>query len=142
MSKKLTTIAILLSSLIAGSAMAAYTGPGVSTTVADAKTAQQAKDGTPVNMTGFIVKSLGDDNYVFRDQNGDEVNVEVDDALLQGINVNESTPIVIIGEVDSDWNDQSVDVDTITLVPQTIINANASNANVNHNTVHTANVTK
>ena len=117
MTKKLTTVAILLSSLIAGSAMAAYTGPGVAAKVTDAKTAQQASDNTPVEMTGFIVKNLGNENYVFRDNKGDEVNVEIDDSLWQGINANETTPVLVIGEVDSDWNSQEVEVSAISLAP-------------------------
>lgn len=117
MTKKLTLAAILLSSLITGTAMAAYTGPGVAAKVTDAKTAQHAADGTPVELSGFVVKNLGDENYIFRDKNGDEVNVEIDDTLWQGLNANDKTPVLVIGEVDSDWNSQEVEVSAISLAP-------------------------
>ncbi|BDM62622.1 hypothetical protein NFHSH190041_00740 [Shewanella sp. NFH-SH190041] len=115
MSKKISA-AFLLASLFAGSAMAAYNGPATVAPVTDAQSAQQAKDGAKAQLTGKIVKSLGDEKYVFQDGTG-EITVDIDNDLLTNINFDENTPVVLIGEVDNDWNSQEVEVDTISLVP-------------------------
>ena len=115
MSKKISAV-FLLASLFAGSAMAAYNGPAAVAPVTDAQSAQQAKDGAKAQLTGKIVKSLGDEKYVFQDETG-EITVDIDNDLLTNINLDETTPVVLIGEVDSDWNSQEVEVDTISLVP-------------------------
>lgn len=107
---------ILLAGLFTGSAMAAYNGPSETGMVSNAKTASQANDGVKAHLSGKIIKSLGDEKYVFQDGTG-EITVDIDDELVRNLNFDEQTPIVIVGEVDNDWNSQEVDVDMISLVP-------------------------
>lgn len=77
---------------------------------AQPKTAQQGvtvkqalslKDDSKVQVTGYIVKSLGDEKYQFRDSTG-SITVEIDDKLLHGKKISAKTPVTLMGEVDVD----------------------------------------
>ncbi|QDF65413.1 NirD/YgiW/YdeI family stress tolerance protein [Shewanella sp. SNU WT4] len=115
MLKKLS-IALVLGSCLSLPAMAAYTGPGTTAKVTDAKTAASADDKVNVEITGYLIQDLGDDNYLFEDETG-QVQVDIDDKLLRELDIDATTPVTLVGEVDSDIGSQEVDVETITLVP-------------------------
>ena len=68
-------------------------------------TVQQAmtlKDDTNVQLKGYVVKSIGDEKYAFKDSTG-TITVDIDDELWQGKAISAKTPITIIGEVDVDY---------------------------------------
>ncbi|NLS11696.1 NirD/YgiW/YdeI family stress tolerance protein [Vibrio sp. SM6] len=82
------------------------------TTVSEAV---QANDDTPVVLTGYLVKSLGNENYLFKDASG-EVEIEIDDDLWRGVTVSPETKVILEGEVDNDFAESlTVDVDRIRL---------------------------
>ncbi|WP_076414223.1 NirD/YgiW/YdeI family stress tolerance protein [Shewanella sp. UCD-KL12] len=116
MPKKLTG-SIILSCVLTLPAFAAYNGPGVSSHVKTAADASEAKDDTPVELTGHLVKSLGDEKYLFRDTSGD-VEVEIDDALWRDIEVSSDTTVTLKGEVDDEWQGIEIEIDSIALVSE------------------------
>lgn len=54
---------------------------------------------TSVILQGSIIRSLGNERYVFRDNTG-EITVEIKPAILQGFAVKESDYVEIYGSVD------------------------------------------
>ena len=106
---------IILSCVLTMPAFAAYTGPGVETLVNNAKDASHAKDEAPVELTGYLVKNLGDEHYLFRDNTGD-VEVEIDNALWRNIEVSSENKVILRGEVDDDWQGIEIEIDSLTLV--------------------------
>lgn len=114
---KMLTGSIILSAILTLPAVAAYNGPGVESHVATAADAAKAKDDTPVELTGYLVQSLGDERYIFRDQSGD-VEVEIDNALWREIKVTSGTKVTLMGEVDDAWNGIEIEIDSIRLVSE------------------------
>ncbi|MCC4833150.1 NirD/YgiW/YdeI family stress tolerance protein [Shewanella sp. 10N.7] len=90
-----------------------FTGPsrGVVNTAAKAL---EAKDDTPAVLTGYIVESLGDEEYRFKDDSG-EIVVEIENDDWHGIQATPEIKLTIIGEIDSDWSSTSLDVDVVRL---------------------------
>ncbi len=116
MSKKFTG-SLILSCVLTLPAFAAYNGPGVSTHVKTAADANEAKDDTPVELTGHLVKSLGDEKYLFRDSSG-EVEVEIEDALWRDIEVSSDTTVTLRGEVDDEWQGIEIEIDSVSLLTE------------------------
>lgn len=73
-------------------------------------------DDTPVKLQGYIVKSLGDERYEFRDQTGTLV-VEIDNEDWRGVEATPETRIELRGEIDKEWNKVEVDADSVQLLP-------------------------
>lgn len=87
-----------------------YTGPTIDTaSVADAK---KLSDDTPVVLVGKISKSLGGEKYLFSDGT-DTVTIEIDDDDWRGLSVSEKDTVEIRGEVDKDFLNVEIDVDSI-----------------------------
>ena len=79
------------------------------------KQALTLKDDTKVELKGYVVKSIGDEKYQFRDTTG-VITVDIDDDLWQGKAVSAKTPITILGEVDVDYKPTKrveIDVDQV-----------------------------
>lgn len=114
---KTLTGSIILSAVLTLPAVAAYNGPGVASHVITAADAAKAKDDTPVKLTGYLVQSLGDEKYLFRDQSGD-VEVEIDNALWREIEVTSDTKVTLIGEVDDEWQGIEIEIDSMRLVSE------------------------
>lgn len=108
---------IILSCVLTLPAFAAYNGPGVDNLVNNAKDASDAKNNSPVELTGYLVKSLGDEHYLFRDTTGD-VEVEIDNALWRNIEVNSDSKVTLRGEVDDEWQGIEIEIDSMTLVTE------------------------
>ncbi|WP_238928538.1 YgiW/YdeI family stress tolerance OB fold protein [Vibrio sp. S17_S38] len=81
----------------------------------DVISAMNASDNSVVELTGNLTMSLGDEDYIFQDPTG-EVTVEIDDDIWFGRVVTPEMNIVIRGEVEKDWNDISIDVDSLEIV--------------------------
>lgn len=102
---------LILFCLLSAPALAGFVGPSA-TTVNTVKQALQASDDTPVILTGHIIQSLGNEDYIFKDTTG-EVKVEIEHKSWKGQQVTPQDTVVLYGEVDNDWNEKTVDVDSI-----------------------------
>ncbi|MDR1125417.1 MAG: NirD/YgiW/YdeI family stress tolerance protein [Deltaproteobacteria bacterium] len=113
--KSLLALALLTASLAgfagAGSALAAgFTGPGP-----DLVTVQQVRgmnDDAGVTLKGNIIKNLGGESYTFQDATG-SIEVEIDHEIWRGQQVGPDDTVLISGEVDKDWNQITIDVDSL-----------------------------
>ena len=79
------------------------------------KQALSLKDDSKVQLKGYVVKSIGDEKYQFRDNTG-TITVDIDDDLWQGQPVSAKTPVTLIGEIDIDYKPTKrveVDVDQV-----------------------------
>ncbi|MCG9698058.1 NirD/YgiW/YdeI family stress tolerance protein [Shewanella sp. Isolate11] len=113
---KLSGMVILLC-LMAFPALAGYKGPSAEVIAKSAIEALKAKDDTRLELTGYIVKSLGDEKYLFRDGTG-EATVEIDDSLWRGIEVSDTTKVALLGEVDDDWFGNEIEIEQINLIAE------------------------
>ncbi|MBE6448360.1 MAG: NirD/YgiW/YdeI family stress tolerance protein [Alphaproteobacteria bacterium] len=114
MKKIITTSAFALILGFSGNVFAqhagGYTGPSIAAnTVAEAL---KLKDDTPVILNGKIEKSLGGEKYIFTDATG-SVTVEIDNEDWRGLSVNEKDVVEIRGEVDKEFLETQIDVDSI-----------------------------
>jgi uncharacterized protein (TIGR00156 family) len=71
-------------------------------------------DETPVTLTGFIVASLGGEQYTFKDSTGN-INVEIDSDKWFGLKVTPSTKVTIDGEIDKEFNYTKIDVERVSI---------------------------
>ncbi|OOF61598.1 YgiW/YdeI family stress tolerance OB fold protein [Rodentibacter pneumotropicus] len=122
MKKLLTVTTIALSSIaVCGTALAQGFNNGSASQVqqgfvnenAVVKTvsdALKANDDTPVRLEGQIVKQLGKKDFIFKDGSGQEIQIEIDKKVWNGITVNPQDQIQIIGKVDKEWNNTEIDV--------------------------------
>jgi uncharacterized protein (TIGR00156 family) len=67
-----------------------------------------------VKLVGYIVKSLGDETFEFRDDTGTLV-IEIDDDDWHGVEAGPSDRVEITGEVEREWRETGVEVDRIRL---------------------------
>lgn len=87
-----------------------FSGPGPD--LVTVQQAMQMRDDSRVTLKGNIIKSLGDEDYLFQDATG-TIQVEIDHEVWRGQNIGPQDLVVISGEVDKDWNHTSVDVSTL-----------------------------
>lgn len=118
--KRLIVIVLLVVSWFTH-ARGGYIGPGVkyalyenaTITVAEVK---QMSDGSVVSLTGYTIKALGYEMYLFKTNDSDDtIELEVDLEEWEGIIADETTLLTIVGEVDSDWGSTYIEVDYLTL---------------------------
>ncbi len=79
------------------------------------KQALSLKDDSKVQLKGYVVKSIGDEKYQFRDNTG-TITVDIDDDLWNGKAVSAKTPVTLIGDVDIDHKPAKrieIDVDQV-----------------------------
>ncbi|MFM2587646.1 NirD/YgiW/YdeI family stress tolerance protein [Vibrio sp. TBV020] len=89
----------------------------ISNTVFDAfnglvSTALEAREESYAELTGNIVKSLGNETYLFKDQT-DEIQIEIDREGWMGQDITRKDKDVIRGEIDPEWTTNQIDVDII-----------------------------
>ncbi|QBQ64381.1 NirD/YgiW/YdeI family stress tolerance protein [Actinobacillus indolicus] len=116
--KKLMTVATLLTlstSAFAGyqgnNTQSGYTGGNVATVTTVAK-AKRAYDNTPASISGYIVKQIDEDTFIFKDSTG-QIQIDVDDDAWNGLNVSAKNKVRIYGEVDKDDGRTQIDVHRI-----------------------------
>ncbi|WP_407307827.1 NirD/YgiW/YdeI family stress tolerance protein [Acinetobacter sp.] len=116
---KMISKAALVTALVGATTFAmANTAVNQTALVPTTTTVKQAltlKDDTKVQLKGYVVKSVGDEKYQFRDNTG-TITVDIDDELWQGKPVNAKTPVTLIGEVDIDYKPAKrveIDVDAV-----------------------------
>lgn len=76
------------------------------------KQALEAKDDAIVSLTGHIVLSNGGEDYWFEDKTG-RIQVEIENHLFKNQTVTPQMLVTIVGEIDNDWSDSSMDVDAL-----------------------------
>lgn len=109
------TVTALAATLFATSGLVLANQPMTKTAQVSVKQALSFADDRHVQLSGQIVKNLGDEHYQFRDQTGTIV-VEIDDDLWQGKPLNMQQTLTLMGEVDRDDdhpNRVEIDVDHI-----------------------------
>ncbi|MDO5055390.1 YgiW/YdeI family stress tolerance OB fold protein [Pasteurella oralis] len=84
-----------------------------STVVKTAKEALNSADKTPVTIEGHIIKQIDDDEFVFRDIAGTEVQIDVSKRAWRGQTIQPTDKITIQGYVDKEWNRTEIDVKNI-----------------------------
>lgn len=131
MLKKITTL-VLMSTLVAGVAQArhhggfmpgkdmpavqggGFQGPGID--IMSVKDVLNMKDDARVRLKGQIEKSLGSEQYLFKDSTG-TIEVEIDDKKWMGQTVTPNDTVEIYGELDKELiGAPEVDVKRIQLV--------------------------
>ncbi len=65
-------------------------------------------------ITGYFVKGLGDEKYLFKDGSG-EIVAEVDDKRWRDLQVTPQTKVTIAGEIEEGWRSNELDVKRIRL---------------------------
>jgi uncharacterized protein (TIGR00156 family) len=90
-----------------------FTGPGPDgERTITVKQAAALADDTRVVLTGTIVRSLGDEKYIFNDATG-EITIEIDRKVWRGLSVGESDRVEISGKVDKDFLKTEIEVKKI-----------------------------
>ncbi|HEX6983498.1 MAG TPA: NirD/YgiW/YdeI family stress tolerance protein [Balneolaceae bacterium] len=110
--RKSALFIIILLFAVSTVSKAQFTGSGEVMTVQQVK--DQQNDGSFVTLEGFIVKNLGDEHYLFQDETG-EIQVEIDDEVWQGQEVNPDTKVQIQGEVDEDLTSVTIEVERVSI---------------------------
>ncbi|MCM1513067.1 MAG: YgiW/YdeI family stress tolerance OB fold protein [Oxalobacter formigenes] len=105
--------AVLADTSLPMPARGGFTGPGPA--LATVKQALSMRDDMPVTLKGYIVQSLGDEKYLFKDATG-TIRVEIDHDVWQGLQVAPQDLVEIQGEVDRDWSKIKVEVSRISKV--------------------------
>ncbi len=82
--------------------------------VSTVREALRMRDDQYVTLTGYIVRQIDDDDYIFQDSTG-SIRVEIDDDDWRGIRANPQTKLTITGEIDRDDGRNTVDVDYVRL---------------------------
>ena len=91
------TLAVLLTVLaLSTSTFAGFNDSGATSGIVTVKSISDMRDDIPVTLEGYIVKQLGDDNYIFKDDTG-EIKVEIDAEGFRGANVTPKTRVRIVG---------------------------------------------
>jgi uncharacterized protein (TIGR00156 family) len=109
-----TTFCLLIIGAAAHAQSGGYTGPENLrlTTVAEAL---ELRDEEDVKLQGFIVRSLGDEEYEFRDDTG-AVTVEIDDDAWEGLEVAPDVKVELAGEIEQEREGTELEVESIRLV--------------------------
>ena len=95
-------------------AQGGFNGPSAVSVLNTVKAASHADDNAAVELTGYVISSIGNENYMFKDATG-EIKIEIDQKDWRGVTVTPTTKVIIRGEVDKDWTVRTVDVDAVVL---------------------------
>ena len=91
-------------------------GSAVQTQPSSVKEALKLRDDSFVVIDGKIKSQLRHEHYRFVDQNGDSIEVEIDDDVWRGVSVDENTLVRISGEIDKDFTKTTIDVKNIKIL--------------------------
>lgn len=84
-------------------------------TVAQVK---KMSDDQHVVLRGYIVKSIGDEEYLFKDDSG-TISVEINHKRWRGQIITPNDFVEIQGKIDKDWNSIEIEVKRIFKIVQT-----------------------
>jgi len=88
-----------------------FTGPDDLRLVTAAEAAELPDD-TQVKMQGFIVRSLGDEKYEFKDDSG-TLTVEIDDDDWRGLEVTPEDQVELWGEIEQERSGTELEAEAI-----------------------------
>lgn len=88
-----------------------YAGPDNRPLVTAAEATSLADD-SRITVRGYLVESLGDEEYRFEDSTGSLI-VEIDDEVWRDIRADESTEVELSGELDVEGDRRELDVDRV-----------------------------
>jgi protein ygiW len=91
-------------------------GSAAQTQPLSVKEALKLRDDSFVVIDGKIKSQLRHEHYRFADQNGDSIEVEIDDDVWRGVSVDENTLVRISGEIDKDFTKTTIDVKNIKIL--------------------------
>lgn len=91
-------------------------GATAQTQPSSVKEALKLRDDSFVTIDGKIKSQLRHEHYRFVDQNGDSIEVEIDDDVWRGVSVDENTLVRISGEIDKDFTKTTIDVKNIKIL--------------------------
>ena len=91
-------------------------GSAAQTQPSSVKEALELRDDSFVIIDGKIKSQLKHEHYRFVDQNGDSIEVEIDDDVWRGVSVDENTLVRISGEIDKDFTKTTIDVKNIKIL--------------------------
>ncbi len=91
-----------------------FSGPGDQPRPSTAAEAANLPDDAEITVTGYIVRSLGDERYEFQDDTGTLV-VEIDDDEWRGIEVTPQDLVELSGEIDHEGRSFELEVDRVRL---------------------------
>jgi uncharacterized protein (TIGR00156 family) len=122
--KKLILLAALVSSSVfaqnqvinpTDNAQGGFSSPTASvSSVLSVLNADMSRDDSLVTLTGYIVESLGDEQYTFKDNSG-TIQVEIENDKWSNLKVTPSTKITIYGEIDKDFDYTKIDVERLNI---------------------------
>ncbi|MDH2997069.1 hypothetical protein A1D22_05160 [Pasteurellaceae bacterium LFhippo2] len=78
-----------------------FVGTSQTATITTVAQALKARDNAQVQITGKIIRQLGDDDFLFQDSTG-QIKIDVEDEAWQGQNVTQNDTITIYGKVDKE----------------------------------------
>jgi uncharacterized protein (TIGR00156 family) len=94
--------ALAIVGLAAHAQTGGFSGPDNRRLVTAAEVAELS-DETSVRLVGYIVETVGDESYTFKDDSGTVV-VEIDSEDWNGLEVTPDVKVEILGEVDRDYD--------------------------------------
>lgn len=112
----LNLLAICGLALLSSNAMAADTAKTTTKPVSKISDVKAMPDDTEVVIQGVIVQSLGDENYLVKDDSG-TVNIEIDEDLVQGNTITPEAEVLITATVDQEGNVTSLEAEEVQFVP-------------------------
>ncbi len=105
------------SALFASAASAQYVGPSTTPsyeTIADVL--KNPVDDAPVTLSGYLVKQVGNEKYLFSDGQS-EIRVDIDHKHLPATPIDERTRVQIRGEVEKDFlQSPEIDVESVQIL--------------------------
>lgn len=90
-----------------GTSGGGFSGPGPA--LVTVEQAKNMKDDAHVALKGYIVQSLGDKDYLFKDDTG-TITVEISNKRWEGQNVGPEDLVELHGKLDKDWSEIEVEV--------------------------------
>ena len=94
-----------------------FVGPQVEPKAVSVEEAKNLNDEARVLIKGHVVSSLGDEDYMFKDDSG-TIKVEIDNDLWKGVTIKPEDKVEILGEVDRHMQKEtSIDAEAIAIVP-------------------------
>ena len=112
----LNLMAICGLALLSSNAMAADTAKTTTKPVSKISDVKAMPDDTEVVIQGVIVQSLGDENYLVKDDSG-TVTIEIDEDLVQGNTITPEAEVLITATVDQEGNVTSLEAEEVQFVP-------------------------
>lgn len=120
--KKLLSTTVFLTVSSFTYAQGGFTGPASKQANAEKSTisvaqAKRMSEDSMVTLTGYIVESLGKEMYLFKaTDSSDAIEVEIEAEEWKNITADDKTLLKIVGEVDSEWGSNYIEVEFLRLV--------------------------